>query len=511
MKKLTIKIVCGVSWALLLLSGTSSANDLKILRGTVSETNAAEKTVVVSFDIKWENSWRDNINHDAVWIFMKYFSVDNGEWRHVHFNGNGVNPQGFNPGNGTQLEIHVPPDRKGFFLRRAWNGTGTVDVENVRAVWNYGFDGLDEDEVKSSDLKIFGVEMVYIPTGSFYAGDHEVSNASFSKGRDVSETAPWYIQSEQAIFVADVASDGFFYRSGGNAGEDQTGASFVVPDSFPKGFRAFYLMKYEITEGQWVDFFNTLTEQQKSFRDITGADGKNTNAVLNRNTISNADGEARAERRFRACGYLSWMDLAAYADWAGLRPMTELEFEKAARGIDIFPIGGEYSWGTTSATSALVIEGPEEGEETVRTPGANSCFGNHYFEGGDGGRGPLRAGIFAGTGTTRQQAGSGYYGNMEMSGNLWERVVTLGNLEGRSFQGSHGSGSLTFQGNAGNPDWPGYANPQGVIGALGSGLRGGSYSDISPTALSVSDRTRAARGEAPRIPHAGGRCVRTAP
>ena len=34
----------------------------------------------------------------------------------------------------------------------------------------------------------------------------------------------------------------------------------------------------------------------------------------------------------RPCGWIGWVDGFAYAVWAGLRPMTELEFEKARRG-----------------------------------------------------------------------------------------------------------------------------------------------------------------------------------
>lgn len=41
---------------------------------------------------------------------------------------------------------------------------------------------------------------------------------------------------------------------------------------------------------------------------------------------------------------LSWMDGAVLADWAALRPFTELEFEKAARG-PVVPVADEFAWG----------------------------------------------------------------------------------------------------------------------------------------------------------------------
>jgi hypothetical protein len=91
-------------------------------------------------------------------------------------------------------------------------------------------------------------------------------------------------------------------------------------------------MKYEITEGLWIAFFNTLTGTQKSTRDITAASGKNSDAVTNRNTIAWSSGDATTTNEDRACSYLSWMDGAAFADWAALRPFTELEFEKIQRG-----------------------------------------------------------------------------------------------------------------------------------------------------------------------------------
>jgi formylglycine-generating enzyme required for sulfatase activity len=493
-----------------LFSHGALANDLTISAGSVSKIDPGAGTANVRFNVSWENSWRDAINHDAVWIFLK-FSVDGGNtWGHATLAASGMNPSGFSAGTGMNLEIDVPADRKGSFLRRSWTGTGKVETGNVELRWAYATDGLSADEIKSADIKIFGVEMVYVPEGPFFAGDYEVSTASFSEGKDVAETDPWYVQSASAIFVKNVDFDGYYYRSAGNTGENVTGSEFVIPVSFPKGFKAFYAMKYEITEEQWVDFFNTLTPLQRSNRDITGSDGKNSAGVVNRNTVFLSEGKAFTLRPERVCGYLSWMDIAAYSDWAALRPMSELEFEKAARGKDISALGGEYAWGNTAITAAAAISGKEDGSETVTTPGANACFGDRTFSGGDEEKGPLRAGIFAKSGTVRSTAGSSYYGIMELSGNLWERVVSVGNSQGRNYQGAHGDGILTALGNASISDWPGYVSGVGVSAALGSGLRGGSYAETVQSRQAVSDRSKAADGASSRRPDAGGRGVRTA-
>jgi hypothetical protein len=37
--------------------------------------------------------------------------------------------------------------------------------------------------------------------------------------------------------------------------------------------------------------------------------------------------------------------MAAFADWSGLRPMSELEYEKACRGYNTPAVPNEYAWG----------------------------------------------------------------------------------------------------------------------------------------------------------------------
>jgi len=501
--RMNIKIM--VVALLVILAGAfdvseAMANNLRLANGDIVSQNASAKSVTIQFDISWDNSWKDFTNNDAVWVFIKYSSDGGSTWNHATMKVSGTNPSGTSPGSGTGVELIVPADKKGCFIQRTSTGSGTVATTSVQLVWDYGYDGVSDSVVANIGLKIFGIEMVYVSQGSFYAGDNMTSAISLKQGS--SDKDPWYIQNENAISVTNTASNGFYYVSGDNTGEDPTGSEFIITTSYPKGYAAFYMMKYEIAQGQYADFLDTISQTQASTR-YPGESGKN------RHTISGEYPNYRAARPDRACNYLSWQDVAAYCDWAAIRPMTELEFEKAARGKDIFPIGGELVWGTTSIAAASTLSGAEDGTEIVTTSGANCSFNNVTLSGGDGGRGPLRAGIFAKAATTREQSGGGYYGAMELSGNVGERLVTIGNSYGRNFLGTNGDGVLTNNGNATNADWPGYVSGDGVTQSTGSGLRGGSWNDASAGTMAISDRTKAAYYGSSRDAYGGGRGVRS--
>jgi formylglycine-generating enzyme required for sulfatase activity len=197
--------------------------------------------------------------------------------------------------------------------------------------------------------------------------------------------------------------------------------------------------------------------------------------------------------------YLSWEDLAAYLDWAGLRPMTELEFEKAARGPSSAVLR-ERAWGSTAETFATAVTNAGRVTEVPTNAGANINFDNRIA-------GPIRIGSFASRnygGTSRENSGAGYYGVFELSGNLSERIITVGNTAGRAFTGLHGNGSLDSNGRADVSNWP--ANST----ASGAGSRGGSYLDTGSEAQ-TSYRDFAASTDATRASNFGGRGVRTAP
>jgi formylglycine-generating enzyme required for sulfatase activity len=211
---------------------------------------------------------------------------------------------------------------------------------------------------------------------------------------------------------------------------------------------------------------------------------------LNQNNVPNeaTDGE------WIACNFLNMSDGLAYADWAGLRPMTELEFEKACRGNQP-AVSGEYAWGNTSTSRASSITNSGRTDEVASPADANATYNN------SGVLGPIRVGAFARSTTLRNSAGATYYGIMEMSSNLTERTVTFSISGGRSYTGIHGNGVLTSAGFSNASNWP---------AATHWGGKGSSWSG-SMASMQISTRVQLALtvSESARSNSAGFRCIRS--
>ena len=232
-----------------------------------------------------------------------------------------------------------------------------------------------------------------------------------------------------------------------------------------------------------------------------------------RHTISDTGSGYTATVPDRACNYLSWSDCCSYADWAALRPMTELEYEKGCRGGEV-PVPNEYAWGSTVITQQTGHVGTDgSGTETASPETANCLYTKE--KNSQPIDGPVRVGVYATATSGRQRAGAGCYGVMELSGNVWERCVTVGHAAGLAFRGTHGDGVLSANGHATNSDWPGCTGGEitgARNGATGAGFRGGGW-DQPSSRMRVSNRSHASAVNEylNRSSTIGGRAARSAP
>jgi len=488
---------------LLMFNNVLNANKITIDVGSsiLIGKNTTDDFVFVEFDIVWENTWKgpdaEPFSWDAAWIFVKYrISVANGGdgvWKHATLNSTGYSCY-------PSFKINMATDGTGAFIySRTDDLPGPFWGYGTDLRWNYGIDGVSDDA--PVDIQVFAVEMVYVQTGSFYVGSGGTENGAFYKYPTT--TNPYQVTSEGEINVGTVADELYYTQNNVNNG-DQSGP---VPAAFPKGYAGFYCMKYEISQQQYVDFLNCLTQAQANNRmfiqaapnyryGITGSSVGNY-STTNPNVPANS---------------LSWGDVAAYLDWSGLRPMTELEYEKACRGP--FPaVANEYAWGTaTIANSENIAEKHYSiinigGEDETISANLSLTAGNAVYARTvcSGCEGPLRTGIFAGeleVERLRMVTGAASPGIMEMTGNLWERAVSVGTAEQRAFTGLHGDGEIDASGNPDVSGWPGTST--------GIGLRGGSYtSNYLMTAVSARHAAIGTVNSAGRVYGYGGRGVRS--
>lgn len=405
-----------------------SANNLNI---TGFSVNQAAQTV--TFTLSWDNSWRDSENWDAAWVFIKWRQCNvplATTWDHGLISttlSDHTFPADFEPtqSDGTAPGIDAATNNTGVMIRRTSTGFGTVTGTITLRVTNLPTSG-------DYDFRIFGIEMVFIPQGSFYAGDQ--ASSYFIR---VSTTVP---------------SPKQFTSEASTTLTDNTSANYTLTANFRKGYSAFYIMKYEISQGQYTDFLNTLGQTQASSRFPNQFN-------VNRNRIQQdaMTFTYSCDRPDRAMNFLYWNDTWSYLDWAALRPLTELEFEKACRG-PLAPIPFEFPWGSITYVYGTTLSGAENGTETFTNANANLKALNQTITGGDGGTGPCRVGIFATpTTTTRQAAGASYWGVLNLADNVAESYFGFGTGVAGGTPGSNviqwGDGLLNASGLFTNTEW----------------------------------------------------------
>ena len=525
-----------ILWLAALFLPAIQANNIAVANVSVTDQSALLNHCNVKFDLSWDNSWRTTAvpgNWDAAWVFVKY-RISGGVWKHASLD---TATDSHTPASGSV--ITPGKDFKGVFIYRAVEGSGTNTWTNIKLRWKYGLDEVPDDA--TLEVRVFAIEMVYIPQEAYYLGDGNGSSESlrawhrygFDNTSVLIGTVTDTVQVDSGSPSDDdyaKALSGAYLTVNGPGGILTTGGAVnqTNPD-FPTGYKAFYLMKYETSVEQYMDFLNCLTRAQQVNRvetDISIGTTSVTNVyVMSNNTMCEARNGIRCSTTIPASDpvvffcdadqdgignenndgqnivgvFFSWLDHAAYSDWAGLRPMTEPEYEKACRGPNPAVLG-EYAWGNTNIhTSAYTLTNYGAPDEGISNPGVNTGNANHNFLMSYG---PVRCGVFAAVSSnhTRQETGATYYGVMEMSGNSPEYCIMLGSPAGRSFTGKHGDGELTNDG-YGNVDyWPGingnnsamtpntvYGGTTGITSYAGLFYRGGSSSS-SAAALGVSYR-----------------------
>lgn len=509
-----IRIFCMI--VMLFICTNLRANNI-VISNITSVTGSG--FVQLQFDLSWENSWKSSINYDAAWVFFKFKDLD-GTWRHLSLtNANNSITAGFT--------INVPGDLTGAMIFRNTTSSGTVTLTGVRV----GVTNLPG----SFDIKGFALEMVQIPgSNTYYLGDGE-SGTYYTAGGTI---LPFLVTSSTITMgtLAGNLDDGI-----------QNGA---LATGFPVGYNgtsSIYMMKHEVSQGAYRDFLNSLTYDQQTTRtaftpnSAAGTVALNVSQITRRNGIkistpgvsnttpavyscdlsNNAVYNEANDGEWIACNYLTYMDLAAFLDWAALRPMTEMEFEKSCRGT-VYPVSAENAAGTVAAASTTYpIINPGTANEAV-SPYSGSVFNANitYNSTSPTSNSPLRVGIHATAFANRISAGAGYYGALDLSGNIEEVCVTSGCVAGRSFTGVSGDGTLTTAGDADENFWPGingnavvttantaYGGTTGVTSNAGVTGRGGSAGYTGFNLNKVSYRTNSTVGGV-RSNVSGGRGVK---
>ena len=449
---------------------TAYANNVAVSDVQLLTPDIVEGTVKVSFTLSQENPFGDltydNRSYsDYIWVFVKYaVSPVDGVTGYKHAT--------LISGEGYETPTS---DGKGVFIKASEAGeTGT----SFSVLWKFTDDAVDIND--TVNVKVGAIEMVKIPTGRFYYNAAGIGSADYNNYGAGSET--------EVISSTNVPA----------------GAS----SDWPNGFSSFYIMKYEVSQGQYADFLNMLSASDAGNRFGSYTDYEHTITYTSTEPYGL---RYAASKPSRACARISWDDCLAYASWAALRPMTEMEFEKAARGTG----GGAFSkaiypWGDDNPNTDNSPYTPlgHESSYDAWSYYANFYDGSNNVTGEDG---PTNVGNYLAGSTedpvierTQAQTGVSPYGVADLAGNLWEHMI---NCDKNDTGDSTATVVLTPANGDGALHADYLADLNWSKAAKGKGLRGGCWSNASAS-LQVSSRYSAGYTHAGRPSHFGFRAAR---
>jgi formylglycine-generating enzyme required for sulfatase activity len=302
----------------------------------------AKDSSTISFDLAWNDSWRaqweepaeKNVtgkplkveSWDAAWVFVKFRPAGAKDDLHGTL---AVAAADHRVPAGADLAVGLTDDGSrgtGVFIYRKAAGVGANDFKGIQLRWLHAG---GQAPTPDTQVSVHALAMVYIPEGPF------------------ASRSPW----GHALMVINTPKA---TQSGGHL---ESGPETVpLSDEWPNGFPAYYCMKYSITQGEYVNFLNSIPSLNVNGGRYGVMAMENPRFyspdfyTFNGYTITrDAAGVFKADVPDRRCNLLSLFDIQGFIAWAGLRMPTNLEYEKACRGPRAVARGAE-AW--TPATCA---------------------------------------------------------------------------------------------------------------------------------------------------------------
>jgi len=319
-----------------LFASDTPANNLAIsgvtLYGATSAGLANIGFTIAENNVSTGVSANSGAYNTADWIFVKFSTAAgaDGTWNHATLTGGTVD---------AGATLTAASDNRGVFLNHTaisayWTAGTTV-------TWNMAADGVALSKVR---VKVFAISMVKVPTGSFVYNVLNYGGATLNN------------------YTAGGSLSATITNAGLATGTGSNNLPLNAPVGWPNGYNSFYIGRYETTMGQYADFLNTVHSSTATALYIVGQGINNTGTYPNKYAAIDPN-LPRA--------YMSVSDAWSYLSWAGLRPPTEMEFEKAGR--DLSPDARIYTWGSNNPDlSTYYYTTPNEGVTRKRN------YANYY-------------------------------------------------------------------------------------------------------------------------------------
>ncbi|MFZ4397043.1 MAG: hypothetical protein ACOYOU_15620, partial [Kiritimatiellia bacterium] len=265
---------------------------------------------------------------DAAWVFVKFRKPETRVFSHATLSqdvARHAKPAG------AALDMGLSDDGTkgiGVFIYRDAVGQGANEFKGIKLRWQ---NGVDQADGATAEFSIHAIPMVYVPDGAF----RSKSPFIYTVTSDGSWSPNAVVCPLTTIDTPDTTKPSGHVNSSTNYVREG-------PD-WPNGYGAFYCMKYSLSQGVYARF---LTEAAPDPITATynGEYGYGLHNAYRRYapglyglcgyTIRYSAGEMRYEADVpeRPANFLSDADIHSFTAWAGLRPMTCLEYEKACRG-----------------------------------------------------------------------------------------------------------------------------------------------------------------------------------